>query len=94
MYLAMQSIALGGAIVTGTLARERRLKLEQLNSKLRQVNSELIKRHSQAVSILQPDSAVHLMSNAVAFPTSLPCLQDDDVIIFVLMIAMPSECST
>ena len=56
MHFAMQSIALGGAIVTGTLARERRLKLQQLNSKLRQVNSELIKRHSQAVSILQPDS--------------------------------------
>lgn len=50
----MQSIALGGAIVTGSLARKRRLKLEQLNIKLRQVNAELMKRHSPAVSLVQP----------------------------------------
>ncbi|KAK9817394.1 hypothetical protein WJX74_009113 [Apatococcus lobatus] len=55
--IAVQSVALGGAIFTGSLARERRLKLEQLNIKLRQVNAELIKRHSQAEGAEQQSEA-------------------------------------
>lgn len=40
----MQAFALAGCLVTGTLARRRRLEVEGLNARLRQINSELLKR--------------------------------------------------
>lgn len=40
----MQAFALVGCLVTGTLARRRRLEVLGLNSRLRQINTELMKR--------------------------------------------------
>ena len=40
----MQAFALVGCLVTGTLARRRRLEVEGLNNRLRQINAELMKR--------------------------------------------------
>ena len=40
----MQAFALVGCFVTGTLARRRRLEVEGLNHRLRQINAELMKR--------------------------------------------------
>jgi len=41
-----QAVALVGCLVTGTLARKRRMKVDALNSRLRQINSELRRRTS------------------------------------------------
>lgn len=41
-----QAVALLGCLVTGTLARQRRMKVDALNSRLRQINTELRRRTS------------------------------------------------
>lgn len=46
MIVGTQGVALVGALVGGTLARKRRLELQGLNVRLRQINSELRKRTS------------------------------------------------
>ena len=40
----LQAFALVGCLVTGTLARRRRIEVEGLNNRLRQINGELMKR--------------------------------------------------
>ncbi len=42
--MCAQAVALVGCLVTGTLARRRRLEVEGLNNRLRQITSELLKR--------------------------------------------------
>ena len=41
-----QAVALLGCLVTGTLARRRRIRVDALNSRLRQINTELRRRTS------------------------------------------------
>ena len=48
--LCLQAFALVGCLVTGTLARRRRLEVEGLNNRLRQINTELMKRGTVEVS--------------------------------------------
>ena len=50
--LPLQAFALVGCLVTGTLARRRRLEVEGLNGRLRQINAELLKRGTVEVSSL------------------------------------------
>ena len=45
----VQAFALVGCLVTGTLARRRRIEVEGLNNRLRQINSELLQRSSVEV---------------------------------------------
>ena len=45
-----QAVALLGCLVTGTLARQRRMKVDALNSRLRQINTELRRRTSVEAS--------------------------------------------
>lgn len=45
-----QTVALVGCLVTGTLARRRRLEVEGLLTRLRQINSELLKRNTVEVA--------------------------------------------
>ncbi|CAK0782941.1 hypothetical protein CVIRNUC_006136 [Coccomyxa viridis] len=44
LLIGLQAFALVGCLVTGTLARRRRLEVEGLNNRLRQINTELMKR--------------------------------------------------
>ena len=54
-----QAFALVGCLVTGTLARRRRLEVEGLNNRLRQINTELMKRGTVEVSMKEEES-LHL----------------------------------
>ena len=63
--LCLQAFALVGCLVTGTLARRRRLEVEGLNNRLRQINTELMKRGTVEVS---PRPAVSTQGNASALP--------------------------
>ena len=49
-----QAVALLGCLVTGTLARQRRMKVDALNSRLRQINTELRRRTSVEACQAQP----------------------------------------
>ena len=49
-----QAFALVGCLVTGTLARRRRLEVEGLNNRLRLINTELMKRGTVEVSMGAP----------------------------------------
>ena len=55
-----QAFALVGCLVTGTLARRRRLEVEGLNNRLRQINTELMKRGTVEVSRKEEES-LHLL---------------------------------
>ncbi|CAL8470685.1 g10227 [Coccomyxa elongata] len=46
LLIGLQAFALVGCLVTGTLARRRRIEVEGLNNRLRQINSELLQRSS------------------------------------------------
>lgn len=46
-----QAAALIGAVVTGVLARRRRVETQTLNDKLRQINAELRRQREQQVRI-------------------------------------------
>ncbi|GMH44019.1 hypothetical protein BSKO_11953 [Bryopsis sp. KO-2023] len=61
--LAVQSIALVGAIVGGVLARGRRVQLEKMNVKLREVNSELRKRRDQDTHVCEADAEAEAMKS-------------------------------
>ena len=52
MLIALQAFALIGCLVTGTLARRRRLEVEGLNHRLRQLNAALMIRGSVEVKVL------------------------------------------
>lgn len=56
-FFTWQAFALVGCLVTGTLARRRRIEVEGLNNRLRQINSELLQRSSVEVCHLIPRRA-------------------------------------
>ncbi|KAK9842212.1 hypothetical protein WJX81_000803 [Elliptochloris bilobata] len=58
LLLAAQAVALLGCLVTGTLARKRRMKVDALNSRLRQINTELRRRTSLEELVCAADSEV------------------------------------
>ncbi|KAK9863981.1 hypothetical protein WJX84_011072 [Apatococcus fuscideae] len=70
LLVAVQAVALVGATVTGSLARRRRLKLEQLNVKLRQVNAQLMKRRAQEEGVEQEAEIAEAELQARALATA------------------------
>ena len=56
--LPLQGLALVGAMVTGVLARKRRVEMEHLNAKLRHINAELRRQREEVSDIQSFQSAV------------------------------------
>ncbi len=75
----MQAFALAGCLVTGTLARRRRLEVEGLNARLRQINAELLKRGTVEVppipplSLALPEKSCLFTLQTLALTGSLGC---------------------
>ena len=68
----MQAFALVGCLVTGTLARRRRLEVEGLNNRLRQINAELMKRGTVEVPCLLAAPALALFLPFYASTATCP----------------------